>query len=75
MFGSIFKNTFNDKFSMDVRASYYKTNWNDETTARDTSKTNLFRAEVQTNYKISENYKKNYRNETKQNGDLNMPDI
>jgi outer membrane receptor for ferrienterochelin and colicins len=55
MFGLLYKNIFSDNFSMNVRASYYRTNWSDETTSHDTSNTNLYRTEIQANNKLSEN--------------------
>jgi len=55
MFGLIYKNIFTDNFSINIRSSYYKTNWSDETTSHNNSTTNLYRTEIQTNNKISDN--------------------
>jgi outer membrane receptor for ferrienterochelin and colicins len=54
MFGLLYKNIFSNNFSVNVRSSYYRTNWSDETTSRDTSNTNLYRTEIQANNKLSE---------------------
>ena len=56
MFGLIYKNVFTKDFSINVRSSYYKTNWSDQTTSHNTSTTNLYRTEIQTNNKISDNF-------------------
>lgn len=55
MFGLLFNNSFNEKFSVNIRSSYYGTNWRDETTSRNNSTSNLFRTEVQANFKFSQN--------------------
>ena len=56
MFGLIYKNIFSDDFSINIRSSYYKTNWSDQTSSHNTSTTNLYRTEVQANNKISDNF-------------------
>ena len=56
MFGLIYKNIFSDNFSINIRSSYYKTNWSDETTSHNNSTTSLYRTEIQTNNKISDNF-------------------
>ncbi len=49
MFGGIYKQIINDKLFMNVRASYYRSDWWDQTTSFDSSLSNLFRLEVQAN--------------------------
>ncbi len=56
MFGAIYKNIFSENFSINIRSSYYKTNWSDQTTSHNRSTTNLYRTEVQSNNKISGNF-------------------
>jgi outer membrane receptor for ferrienterochelin and colicins len=54
MFGLIYNNYISNKFTLKVNSSYYLTNWSDQTSSHDTSTTNLFRTEVQGNYKLSD---------------------
>lgn len=56
MFGLIYKNTISQNFSINIRSSYYKTNWSDQTTSHNSSTTNLYRTEIQINNKISDNF-------------------
>ncbi|MGB8317090.1 MAG: TonB-dependent receptor [Ignavibacteriaceae bacterium] len=56
MFGIIYKNVFSKDFSINVRSSYYNTNWSDQTTSHNSSTTNLYRTEIQSNNKISDNF-------------------
>jgi outer membrane receptor for ferrienterochelin and colicins len=56
MYGLIYKNVFSKDFSINVRSSYYNTNWSDQTTSHNSSTTNLYRTEIQTNYKLSTNF-------------------
>ncbi len=49
MFGGIYKNVLGNDILLNIKASYYRTSWNDQTSSFDTSKTNLFRGEVQIN--------------------------
>jgi iron complex outermembrane receptor protein len=49
MFGGIYKQIINDKLFMNVKASYYRSDWWDQTTSFDSSLSNLFRLEVQAN--------------------------
>ena len=56
MFGLIYKNIFSNNFSINIRSSYYKTNWSDQTTSHNSSTTNLYRTEIQANNKISDNF-------------------
>ncbi len=56
MYGLIYKQVFSDYFSVNVRSSFYNTNWSDQTSSHNASTTNLYRTEIQTNNKISENF-------------------
>jgi outer membrane receptor for ferrienterochelin and colicins len=56
MFGLIYKNIFSDDFSINIRSSYYNTNWSDQTTSHNSSTTNLYRTEIQINNKLSESF-------------------
>ena len=56
MYGLIYKQVFSDNFSVNVRSSFYNTNWSDQTSSHNASTTNLYRTEIQTNNKISENF-------------------
>jgi outer membrane receptor protein involved in Fe transport len=55
MFGSIFRNVFSDNFFINVKASYYYTNWDDGSAPSNHSITNLYRGEVQSNTILNEN--------------------
>ncbi|MGE5430203.1 MAG: TonB-dependent receptor [Syntrophomonadaceae bacterium] len=55
MLAAMYKNVFSPDFFLKVRASYYRTKWQDETSSRDTSTTGLLEGEVQTNYRIIKN--------------------
>ncbi len=56
MFGLNYKSVFSKDFSINVRSSYYNTNWSDQTTSHNSSTTNLYRTEIQANNKISNNF-------------------
>ena len=56
MFGLVYRNVFSKDFSINVRSSYYKTNWSDQTTSHNSSTTNLYRTEIQINNKISDKF-------------------
>jgi len=55
MIGLIYKDILNDNLFLNIRSSFYRTDWRDETTSRNSSKTNLYRTEVQANLSLSEN--------------------
>lgn len=54
MLGSIYKDVLSDKLFINVRASYYRSDWWDQTASYDTSISNLFRLEVQANANLSD---------------------
>ena len=53
MFGAIYKQILSDNFLLNVKGSYYHTNWDDGATPINKSKTDLFRGEVQLNSSLS----------------------
>ncbi len=55
MGGLLFKNVLADNLLLNVRSSYYRTNWNDQSTSENISTADLFRTEIQTNYDFSDN--------------------
>ena len=55
MLGSIYKDILNENLFINVRASYYRSDWWDQTTSFDTSLSNLFRLEIQTNANLADN--------------------
>ncbi len=55
MFGSVYKNVLSENLLLNIRASYYRSDWNDQTASRNNSLSNLFRLEIQTNATLSNN--------------------
>jgi iron complex outermembrane receptor protein len=55
MIGVIIKNILSSKFFVNVKASYYRTKWRDETESRNNSLTGIYHGEIQTNYFASNN--------------------
>lgn len=55
LLGAIYKNVLNEDLLLNVKTSYYKTDWSDTSPAMDNSVTNLFRGEVQLNKSFSDN--------------------
>jgi iron complex outermembrane receptor protein len=55
MFGAVFKDILTDNLFLNVRGSYYRSDWTDQTASFDSSLSNLFRLEVQTNVNLSNN--------------------
>jgi outer membrane receptor for ferrienterochelin and colicins len=53
MFGGIYKQILNDNLFMNIKASYYRSDWWDQTSSFDTSLSNLFRLEIQTNANLA----------------------
>ena len=53
MFGGIYKQILNDNLFMNIKASYYRSDWWDQTASFDTSLSNLFRLEIQTNANLA----------------------
>ncbi len=53
MFGGIYKQILNDNLFMNIKASYYRSDWWDQTASFDTSLSNLYRLEVQTNANLA----------------------
>lgn len=55
LFGAIYKNVFSENLLLNVKTSYYRTDWSDTSPAMDKSLTNLYRGEIQLNKSISNN--------------------
>ncbi len=55
MFGAVYKNVLSDNLLLNVRASYYRSDWSDQTASRNNSLSNLFRLEIQTNADLTNN--------------------
>ncbi len=55
MFGSIYKDILNNNLFINIRASYYRTDWWDQTASYDSSLSNLFRMELQANANLADN--------------------
>jgi iron complex outermembrane receptor protein len=53
MFGAIYNQIINDDLLLNVKGSYYYTNWDDGATPLNESKTNLYRGEVQLNSNLT----------------------
>ncbi len=53
LFGAIYKNVINEDLLLNIKTSYYRTDWNDTSPAMDKSLTNLYRGEVQLNKSFS----------------------
>ena len=56
MFGAIYKDVLSNNFFINVRGSYYRNDWADQTSAQNNSLSNLYRLEVQTNAKLFNNF-------------------
>jgi len=54
LFGAIYKDILEEDLLLNVKASYYRTDWNDTSPAMDKSLSNLFRGEVQINKSFSD---------------------
>ena len=54
LFGAIYNDVLSEDLLLNVKASYYRTDWNDTSPAMDKSLTNLFRGEIQINKSISD---------------------
>ncbi|MGE5440845.1 MAG: TonB-dependent receptor [Bacteroidota bacterium] len=52
MLAAVYKDVLSPDFFLKVRTSFYRTNWRDETSSHDTSKTGILEGEVQTNYRV-----------------------
>ncbi|MCL5030495.1 MAG: TonB-dependent receptor [Bacteroidetes bacterium] len=55
MFGSVYKDILSENLFINVRGSYYRSDWKDQTTSHNNSLSNLFRLEVQANASLSDN--------------------
>jgi iron complex outermembrane receptor protein len=55
LIGAIYKNVITDDLLLNIKTSYYRTDWNDTSPAMDKSITNLYRGEVQINKSFSDN--------------------
>ena len=55
LFGAIYKNVLGEDMLLNVKGSYYRTDWSDTSPAMDKSVTNLYRGEVQLNKSFSNN--------------------
>jgi outer membrane receptor for ferrienterochelin and colicins len=55
LFGAIYKNVISEDLLLNIKSSYYRTDWNDTSPAMDKSLTNLYRGEVQLNKSFSNN--------------------
>lgn len=54
MFGLLFKQLVNEKFFINFRGSYYRSDWKDQTESANSAVTDLFRGEVQLNNSLSD---------------------
>ena len=55
LFGAIYKNVLSEDMLLNIKGSYYRTDWSDTSPAMDKSVTNLYRGEVQLNKSFSDN--------------------
>jgi iron complex outermembrane receptor protein len=55
LFGVIYKNVLSEDLLLNVKTSYYRTDWSDTSPAMDNSLTNLYRGEIQLNKSFSNN--------------------
>ncbi len=55
LFGAIYKNVLSDDLLLNIKTSYYRTDWSDTSPAMDNSITNLYRGEIQLNKSFSDN--------------------
>lgn len=53
LFGAIYKNVLSDDLLLNVKTSYYRTDWSDTSPAMDKSLANLYRGEIQLNRSFS----------------------
>ncbi len=56
MFGAIYKSVLSSDLFVNVKASYYRSDWSDQTSSHNNSLSNLFRLEVQANADLSNNF-------------------
>ncbi len=56
MFGAVYKNILSDKLFMNIRGSYYRSDWNDQTASHNNSLSNLYRLELQTTASLAKNF-------------------
>ncbi len=56
MFGAIYKDVLSNNFFLNIRGSYYRNDWADQTSAQNNSLSNLYRLEVQTNANLFNNF-------------------
>jgi len=54
LFGAVYKNVFSNDFLLNIKTSYYRTDWSDTSPAMDESLTNLYRGEIQINRSFSD---------------------
>ena len=55
LFGLIYKNVLSEKIFLNIKASYYLNDWDDNATPINASTSNLYRGEVQLNFSLSDN--------------------
>lgn len=55
MVGLLFKQIVNDKFFLNFRGSYYRSDWKDQTESANSALSDLFRGELQSNNLLTEN--------------------
>jgi outer membrane receptor for ferrienterochelin and colicins len=55
LFGAIYKDVINKDLLLNIKTSYYRTDWSDTSPAKDKSLSNLYRGEVQLNKSFSNN--------------------
>lgn len=56
MAGAIYKNIITKDFFINIRGSYYRNDWSDQTSAHNNSLSNLYRLEVQSNANLFRNF-------------------
>jgi len=56
MLGAVYKNVIDKNFFINVRGSYYRNDWVDQTSSHNNSLSNLYRLEVQTNANLFSNF-------------------
>ena len=56
MFGAVYKDVLSDDFFIQIKGSYYRTDWADQTASKNSSKTDLYRGEVQLNKTFGNNF-------------------
>ncbi len=55
LLGAIYKSVLSNDLLLNIKTSYYKTDWSDTSPAMDKSVTNLYRGEIQVNKSFSDN--------------------